>query len=275
MKLTFILSQGRTGTVFLDNVLSRLPGITSKHERQGHLLRAFYHMRYNGINNRFVNSLALRLIAKPLIKKENSGKPHIEINNQIKYYINSVVDKFPDATYIHIVRDPRTHVVSGLNWTLDKPLNKFLKLYFPYWSPRPHHYTLGKDTLSKLFEITNINWREANKSYLSIEKSIKNYHLFKFEDFVQDQVGFLQKILEIAGYKYWQDREQIEKAIKDSPRNASTKKVFPHWHSWDDRYILYIQDNCSSLMARLGYGQEPEWKEKVFLANKNTRKNAQ
>ncbi len=266
--LTFVLSHGRTGTVFLNNLISSLPNVSSYHERHGNFLRIFYHMRYDGIDNRLINKFALKLITNSLDKYNNNQAIHIEINNQIKYYVNDVLKKFPNAKYIHIVRDPREHVVSGVNWTMDKPLNKLFKLYFPFWSPRPKHYSLGNDDISKIFEITNINWFEVNSTYIKLKEKTSNYILLKFEDFLKDQLSFVQKILKLAGYDKWNDVNLIQDRVDKSFKNKSTSKVFPKWQKWEDKYVLYIHQKCEKLMSKFGYGMEDEWRQRVDKALK-------
>ncbi len=56
--------------------------------------------------------------------------------------------------------------------------------------------------------------------------------------------------------------------MERSPRNKS-QKVFADWRKWNDEYILYLNNKCSDLMKIFGYGEEPEWKERLKQANKN------
>jgi len=286
MPLTFILSQGRTATFFISNVISFLPKMTSCHERNGLRLRMIYHGYYRKLRAETlldkitklswgylnIDNYAQNLICKGLHKYNKSSQYHIEVNNMIKYYAKSIFIQFPEANFIHIIRDPRTHVQSGINRSYDRKinrfnvsfLNRFLKLYFPFWSPRPTKYLLGRSEIDRLFEITVINWLECNKSYMELSKKTNKYYRIKFEDFIDNPLEIIQQILKISGYNDWQNIDLIKKAMILSQKNKSQNR-FNHWKKWEDKYIFYLNNKCGELMNKFGYGQEKEWLDRLAL----------
>ncbi len=260
--LSFILSSGRTGTVFINKVISDLPNISSCHERNGKIVRILSHI-YLHYHNKLVKQIAIKMISNNLVNLESAI--HIEINNMAKAFIGDVFNKFSDSNYIHIVRDPRSYVVSTVNWANNKIFSSFLRLNFPFWAPKPKHFSLGQDKQSRLFEIAVNNWKISNSHYLSLKNKTKKYYLLKFEDLVVDPVNFIMKILKISGYEQWDNRKLIQEAVKQAPKNESIKKVFPDWPNWDDKYALYLHKHCGDLMKEFGYGQEDEWRTRVYL----------
>jgi len=246
--ITFILSSGRTGTVFLNNVVKNIPGITSKHERHGRVLRILNNLKYSGMSNSLFDKIALLLIVTKIKKyKDNSNVIHIEINNMIKYYINDVYKKFPDANYIHIVRDPREHIASAVSWAHTNPISRLIKLYVPYSSPSIKKIK-GENNDTVLSKMALENWKSTNKLYSEIENVSNNYHLLKFEDLKKDSVKFIKIILKISGYKEKYNDVYIEEAVRQAGKNASKNKG-------NNKHISnkYIREQCSQLMNKFGY----------------------
>ncbi|MFH2139019.1 MAG: hypothetical protein ABII88_11025 [Candidatus Omnitrophota bacterium] len=264
--LTFILASGRTGTVFMESALSEVSGVTSCHERYGRLLRIIEAMHASGVANSLFQKIAKGLICFPLYKYRNNDLIHIEVNNMIRSFIDIVFDCFPEATYIHIVRDPREHVRSGVNWTANKPIMKYLKLYFPYLGVHPEKFTLGQTQLDKIFEIVLMNWVRSNECYGSLASKAKNYHLLKFEDFVSAPALFMQKLLQLADYKNYDQEALVQAAVGKASQNRS-EKCISSWREWEDKYINYISSRCTDLMSQYGYGNDKEWKDRVLKSS--------
>jgi len=251
--MTFILSSGRSGTVFIDSALSSIPDIDSSHERMARFLRIFQSMRMHGFKSTVVDKIFFNVYFKPILKHSNR-KYYFEVNPTLKGHIDEAVKYFPEATYIHLIRDPRSHVTSSINWVNNKPINTFFKLYTPFWTPRPDQFTLGNDISSKMFEIATHNWVETNKRYLSLKNKTKNYGLFKFEDLVRSPATFIREILKFSRYPHINiDEIMLSKIIDRASKNES-KKSFPPWAHWDDRFKHYLKHHCGSLMKEFGYG---------------------
>lgn len=263
--MSFILSSGRTGTVFLYNVLSQLPGITAKHERLTRIIRIYQNMVVQGKRINILDQLLLACFTRPLSKLD-ANIHHYEINPTVKAHIDKLYHQFPQATYIHIVRDPRSHVASGINWVSDKPINAFFKQKIPFWSPKPSPYQLGQDRESKIFEMALLNWMQSNRNFLELKQKTSNYFILKFEDMVQNPYKFIKDLLVRCDYSITTKVEDIlQKALSNSDKNKSNK-VFLGWEYWDDKYILYLYHHCDLLMREFGYGFETEWGDRVRRA---------
>lgn len=261
--LTFILSSGRTGTVFLHNVLSQLPGVSSMHERGNRFFRTIQNLSKQGISIKAFDWLLKKFYHTSLSNIGKNGL-HFEINPAIKFHLNYFLEKFPEANYVHIVRDPRDHVRSGVNWVYGKPANKFFKLNFPYWSSKPSSYPyLGKKQQDKIFEISLQNWKDSQKALFRIKQMTSNYMLLKFEDLVHNPYQFFEDLLYFHNYSLDKDIANILLSnISSAPKNFS-QKFFPAWDQWEDKYIRYLYRQCDSLMKELGYGHEANWQERV------------
>lgn len=262
--IVFILSSGRTGTVFISKVMSALPGVSSCHERRGRIARLLNFAKSDFRESGAFDKILGALICKELLKISRKKDLHFEINNMMSNFPEDVYRKFPEAVYIHLVRDPRDYIRSAINWTLSKPLNKFFLLHFPFWAPRPDKYLLGNDDISKLFEIFTGHWVRANENYLRLKNRTKKYYLLKFEDLNNDPAHFFEEILKITDFQNWRDVKPImEKLIKKTPKNES-KKIFNSWPRWEDKYTRHLNGKCGELMGAFGYGAEDDWQNRLF-----------
>jgi len=207
------------------------------------LLKKFYHKSFYNIDKNIL---------------------HFEISPALKSHLRYFMEEFPEANYIHIVRDPRSHVRSGVNWVSDKPVNRFFKLNIPYWSPKPPSYPyLGENKQDKIFKISLQNWIDSHTTLLGMRQMTSNYKLLKFEDLIQNPFNFIEDILSFNNYALDKNKEDILQANISSASKNTSHKVFPDWHKWEDKYILYLYRQCDSLMKELGYGLEAEWQERV------------
>lgn len=103
---TFILSTGRTGTVFINNVLNSLRGISAVHERNARILRFFQVMQLKNYNSAIINNIYDYMLFHPLKRDMINNESHFEINFSLKANIDKASEIFPDAVFIYIIRDP-------------------------------------------------------------------------------------------------------------------------------------------------------------------------
>jgi Sulfotransferase domain len=261
-KIIFIFSTGRTGTLFLSHVLSSLPTTFSEHEAWFRALRIWQELVFRG---KFLFLSKLLIPSFDVLKLRKNIFFQFQINPPFKSCINELVNYFPNATYIYLVRDPRDYVRSGINWSLGKKFNKFLKIYFPFWITRPSNFFLGKSDIDRLFEIHVENWIIYNNLFLKNNKKFKNHHILKFENLKMDSICFTNNILKLSKHSEYNNfvllKNICNKSIKKSKNSSLTK--FPCWSKWDSKYLIYLHKKCDRLMKIFGYGDEQEWREKI------------
>ena len=95
------------------------------------------------------------------LSKISNDTFHFEINPPFIGHLNKLIHNFPEARFIHIVRDPKDYVKSNVNWSNNKTFNKLFKIYFPYWEVKPEKYNYP-DIPSKLFEVSVASWHTKN-----------------------------------------------------------------------------------------------------------------
>lgn len=252
--IIFVFSTGRTGTVYLDQLLTQLPYVTSVHERYYRYFRIVQNINLLHGKLPFIDNLMLKIYEEKL-RAASEKDYHFEINPPLKGKLNYLVKTFPSAFFIHIVRDPRDYVTSYINWTNEKLLNKLLKLYFPYWEISTQRFRLifSKE---KLFELAVTNWCINNKVLNTIKDYTDNYLFIKFEDLKKDPIHTLKYILNSISYFYVNNVEQyldLNKIL--SYQNKSTGS-FSSWQYWNDYQIHYLHTACADLMHTFSYGNE-------------------
>jgi hypothetical protein len=267
---TFVLSTGRTGTVFIKNVLNNLSGVNAVHERNARTLRFFQTMGLNNFHPPLIDKIYDIMFFQSLESDAAYHKCHFEINPPLRAHIEKAVRKFPHAAFIHVIRDPRTLVASGINWSQDKIANTFFKLYLPFWRIRPCKYELGCRKTDKLFEVALLNWTVTNREYAKLKNLTDQYHVLKFEELTSNPIDFIQIILKIANCR-GEHRKQIDELIKTAFKNPSTKN-YAAWQNWEAKYAEYLHKKCGELMQQYGYGLEREWLDKIQSAKNDVHR---
>ena len=112
----FVLSTGRTGTLFLTNILNQLPKTHVEHEPKNELL---YYSKY-AFENRRTKSDEIKLMidASRYETIRNcflNEQTYIETNNRITFFAYELAQLYPNAKFIHLVRPPVEFIKSGLN----------------------------------------------------------------------------------------------------------------------------------------------------------------
>ncbi len=260
----FVLTCGRCGTVFISDALGQCPGITTCHERNAKILRILQNVIRNGKPVHIAGRIGTAMVRRRLQSLEIDCV-HWEVNLPLRSFLTSVAACFPEAMFVHIVRDPRDHVRSGVNWAEQHPVNRWFKLHMPFWSEKPPAFVAGARGTSardRIFGIAAWNWYASNTAYSDLENIVSNYSRLYFEDLKADPVHFLNRMLDIAGYPCDEGRALLPSLVTAADRNASQGN-FPSWPEWPDEYINVLDRMCGPLMQKYGYGQEKEWHERL------------
>lgn len=117
----FVLSTGRAGTKTLSALLNSSPEYTVYHEPKPKLYRlgkAYYEQKKSSVEEQLFQeafSLARSLLFESSLK---IGCGYIETSPQVTFLAKIVHDLMPSSKFIHLVRDPREVVRSGMrrNW---------------------------------------------------------------------------------------------------------------------------------------------------------------
>ena len=295
----FIISSGRTGTDFLGKNIGYLSNsIYSIHQpdvinfTKSRRKELFFKLTNLG----FINIIVLKFLGikgtrnlslkrvKNYFEKEKSLKKLIDerkkLNlNPVNLYIEANWQLFgiiqdllslKSSKVILIFRDPRNWVTSWMNkggWYDNKDLlSKINVLGFKritpqnvgIYNPEWKNYT----RFQKLCWV----WNYMNSNfYNTLRENNKNVRHFFFEDiFMKKDKTTIRNFLQFALDDYFKE-EYVNKMLGmlQNKVNENTQEEFPKWPDWDKKYCRDLHYFCGDLMQKLGYGNEPEWLEKL------------
>ena len=181
----YILSAGRTGTVFLENLLSiYAPDVIAEHEP--------HPTRYQMMLGNMRNDLGLLkgttrswVHASRKSRDSQTPGPYIEINP----FLCAVSDLLPDPDrplrIVHIVREP---VSWASSMTVFKASTKYRGIidFIPFAKPFPAPRPAGWQALSQ-FEKNLHRWVWCNQRILDLADHAESFVSIRYEDLFSDQ----------------------------------------------------------------------------------------
>lgn len=109
----FVLSTGRCGTEFLTKVLSLNNELLVHHSPSPQLIYAD-RLAFEKGNQDFLQGALIasrfQLISESMMRK----KRFVETNHRATFFATSIVENFPNAKFIHLVRSPKAFLKSGM-----------------------------------------------------------------------------------------------------------------------------------------------------------------
>lgn len=257
-KYVFILSTGRTGTTYIANYLARYAGVYAVHEP-----KPTYRLRMwstASLENSVDDEYLYRIFAK-LRKGKVEGideETYVESNPALKGFSLAIAKNMPNAYIIHIIRDPRDSVASGVNHGALRFKKRILISLLPYWHLHPLKLINQKKSIPKKIARS---WLLTNSHISKTGKYTDNYMQIKFEELFNDK-NKMKKLIDFIGI----EQEYIDPnsgSSSQKSRNASRHKDIQSWSDWSSNFAKQIHAVVGKNMEEYGYGQEKEWRAKI------------
>ena len=249
----YIFSTGRSGTTYLSNLIQHNePSLGNLHQLKNS-------KKLNVMGNLALGNKACHyFLISYLSRKFNHALPPSTVDplKSIAYYqyIKILYEEDPSGlkniTIIHLVRDPRDFVTSFMNWKNRNLSGKIAHHLTPFWMPEPK--LKERFSMSK-FEHFCWIWSKKHHLFDDGFSHLPNYYLFRIED-LKPGSGKLNELLSLITNK-----DEIKTELNKTNRNKSMKKGFPSWESWDPKQAKKLDNICTELMQKFGYGQEKKW----------------
>lgn len=299
--LVFIASGGRTGTAFLGERLGLIiRGATSFHEpdlldgissRSWQAIRrfGFYHM----VAGRLLGATGIRLLTQnylagkidhptavaAVLKQRQafyqSQPTSLVIESYYQWYglLPVVREAFPEAKVVAIVRDPRTWVASWLHFgghhdKKDKVRGLGMARLTPVMLGDQRYVALW-DRMGT-FERLCWDWYATYDLIHRFNTADDLCRLFKFEELFAPggRMAELLSWMTVFGGRQYGVLPYDD--LLGHRINASSNATRSEWLAWSPQRAASLQDICGPLMARYGYGQEPEWHALLSRAKQAT-----
>lgn len=182
--LRYVLSAGRTGTVFLAGLLSKQPGIAAAHEPDS----SRYQMMLANLRNDWgIGGTALKMIFERARRRRiaaAAGRIYVEINP----FLCPMTDMLPKAGHalriVHIVRDPATWAVSIIAHKASikyRSLIDYVPFGKPYPVPRPPEWG-NLDTYKRALW----RWNWCNQQICQLRRESDAFSVVRYEDLFAD-----------------------------------------------------------------------------------------
>jgi len=230
LKPVFIVSTGRTGTQFLAEFFDHYQETMAFHEPSPSFLRkALKYVRGEIPFNKMKILLQKRRLPYFNLAKRKGCNYYIEANNRLFPMLAPLEKAFPEARVIHIVRDGRDYVRSGMsrNWYTEEDETRRLKSMAVPEDPWHEEW-------HSMSRFEKICWRWQKKNEF-IAKNIDNFDhslTVKFEDiFHSNDNRGLRRIADFIGLDSNTTDLLIEKLISQKI-NANKRYEIPKWTEW-------------------------------------------
>jgi len=236
----FILAIGRSGTKFLADLLANAEGVYVVHEPVKEDFQAYQDAFHNNEKARDY----IERFRKKEIYLRARGKQidtYGEVNSVLRRHCNALREAFPQANFIHLIRDGREvirsmmsrktmtledlntrliHPKKGDSWRKQWPeMNRFERLCW-YWQVENHYL------------------RNSIRYTVQFEKLISSYNYFK------------EKLLDALRLSI---KEDVWRLTINTPKNATKRYIIPHWSDWDTKRREAFEKICGTEMKKNGY----------------------
>jgi len=230
IKKVFIVSTGRTGTKFLARFLNQFEDCYCFHEPKPDFLKMAIKYTHNDISTARVRKKILQN-RLPFLRdtKRKDCEFFIESNNRYFSLLKPLKEVFPKARIIHIIRDGRDYVRSGMNrdWYTEQDSEDRLKASD---FPQDPCY-IDWDEMSRFAKIC---WRWQKKDGFIYEaiKDMENVLTLKFREIFHkpDNPG-LDRLIDFIGLDE-KEAEKLKNLHINNKVNASPEHTISHWKNW-------------------------------------------
>ena len=240
----YILSAGRTGTVFLESFLnSHCRGVTAVHEpspSRQHLMLANLRNEY-GIGG---GLLAWHLHRSRLARLSSQSGASVEINPHLCPFTDLLPDPLRPLRIVHMVREPSSWAASMLSFkasTLFREVIGYIPFATPYPVPRPDSWRNLSAAGKALWR-----WHWCNSQILKLKDQTPYYCLIRYEDLFGSPARreqALRTILATLGLDFEVNADNAAFSERHNP--AASEALPPD--------ALTVRRICGGLAEELGY----------------------
>jgi len=245
----FVVSTGRTGTKFIANFFNQFDDIFSKHEPDPDLLK----LGNNYATNRVSATKAVKIFSSTRkiilnqLFKLNYDR-YLESNNRLYSLIPIIKQSIPNSKFIHIVRDGRDVVRSGMSRNYYESNDPFPRIKATDFPQDPWY-----SKWNKMSRFEKVCWWWQKKDNF-IRKSVQNDYsiTLKFENIFNGKEDYpgMKKLAEFIGVSL----KNIPLENRMNNKCNSTKQYsIPHWKNWTDEHTRSFLTIAGDQMQKYNY----------------------
>lgn len=225
----FITGMGRSGTKFLSNLLNQCDDTLVLHEP----VPLDRHKYVECFNDEDKSSKYIEKIRKNIIiDKSKDIKNYGEVNSFLRRHVVALKESFPEAKFLHLVRDGRDAV---------KSIYARRTFISKAPAPAPEGGWKKQSRFEKIcwyWNIDNVYLAKHIDKYVNLERIVSDYDYFKKN--VLDFLG-----LELSKEK-WDSIRKIQ-------LNATKVHKLEGYKNWTKQQKRIFSNICGETMSKLGY----------------------
>jgi hypothetical protein len=266
----FIVSSGRSGTAMLHKALSAVPGVEMHHEYMVQIIQPLAVRRYLGLVE---PEAATKTIAETYgAALRCSQATHWgDSSNKVSWLIPELAAAFPQARFVHLVRDGRKVASSYFHKLGDECYDDrstaILQAHYDapqthpapppekkYWWPLPRHGARDAETFRGFSQFERICWHWAEINRLALEELSQlppeRPMFVRLEELraAPSEVRALYEFLDLP----WRDEAY---GMFARPHNVNR----PEDRLLDPVQREQFEATAGDMLARLGYAGRPEY----------------
>jgi hypothetical protein len=266
----FIVSSGRSGTAMLHKALSAVPDVEAQHEYMVHLIQPLAVRRYAG--------LADAAEARTVLSRTHGAAVRYcerahwgDSSNKLSWLIPDLAALFPNAKFVHLVRDGRKVAGSFFRKLADECYDDrstaILRAHVgdpahlpapppekKYWWPLPRRADPIAEKFSSFNQFERIAWHWAEINRVILQDLValprKNSLFVRLED-LRGSSNVVRGLFDFLGLAF---RDEYS-AMFARPHNVNR----PEDKLLDERERESFDRIAGAMMDRLGYSSRPEY----------------
>ena len=264
----FIVSSGRSGTAMLHKALSEKPGVEMHHEYAVQITQPLAVKRYLGVTDEGETDKVLRETFGAAV--HHSRATHWgDSSNKLSWLISDLAALFPDARFVHLVRDGRKvassyfHKLGAENYADHS--NAALQTWYdhggmppppekPYWWPVPRHEDPIANAFRGFDQFQRIcwHWAEINRVALAALEALppERTLFIRLED-LRESPALVRSLHDFLGVPYAEN----DFAVFARPHNVNK----PEDRLLDATQRRQFEAIAGEMLTRLGYGGRAEY----------------
>lgn len=256
-KPIFIVGSPRSGTTFLGNCIAEIPEVSYHFEPVATKAAARY--VYNNLWSENKSQRFYRFIYSWLMRLHFDGDLRFaEKTPQISFIIPFLAKTFPDAKFIHIIRDGRDVAISLAEkpWhqsakkgsTIRDPDGYLCGPWARFWvEPERVEEFETTDDLHRCIWIWRRHVEEAIRGAINLPS---NYYELKYEDLVRNPLEESQKILDFLEIYNHDSRKIFQDTLTANIKPNSVNR----WQKeLSDNQLKHLNNEAIDLLKQLGY----------------------
>jgi len=264
----FIVSSGRSGTAMLHKALSQKPGVEMHHEYAVQIAQPLAVKRYLDLIDAEQTRAVLRDTFGAAVH-HSPARHWGDSSNKLSWLIPDLAALFPDARFVHLVRDGRKvagsyfHKLGAENY--GDHGNAAMQAYYdgsgtvpppekPYWWPVPRRDDPMAGMFRRFDQFQRIcwHWAEVNRVALAaLAKLPPERTLFVRLEDLRESPALARELQQFLGLTY----QDSDFSVFARPHNVNR----PEDRLLDARQRAQFDAIAGAMLNRLGYGGRAEY----------------